>query len=64
MKLMINELLRESDISEDKLVKSLAFALVELIEEIEIFDRGCLDQKSRDSQFEYIKKLVGLPNNY
>lgn len=64
MNLTVNELIREADHSHNTVAIAIALALSEVIDEIEILDSGCLDDKSRKSQFEYIKKLVGLPNDY
>lgn len=64
MNLTVNELIREADHSHNTVAVALARALSEVIDEIEVLDSGCLDNESRKSQFEYIKKLVGLPNDY
>ena len=62
--LTMQELLRESLNSNDNLVNLLSAKLTELVEEIEILDGGCVDEEGKLSQFEFVKLLCGLPNNY
>lgn len=70
----IKELIRAAQDQDDCLVKALAKALDEITEEISILansEKGLSEidikhnlKSDYDSQFEYVKRLVGLKNNY